>query len=256
MRYGILLLLSLAVLLGSCNVVTKLGNTPEAHPPYLKLKDGTMVTAKSIVADDDDKKNIVADDKLYKLRYVAEYSDGRQTYARLPNKQFGPLVYAGKINVYSSSDARQFGYRDVENGGKLKIYSGSDAVLVGHREGGYGEHLYLQPANGGDPQDFKYAFLKRQIAPGAPGYADLQQFKRTRRTIYLVMLGGVASFVAGTIIAGNSVTKDKDGSGGNTNVGLYCMGGGMVAIAGSTFPLWTNRFKLRKAVARYNGVYP
>lgn len=230
MRY----LYSLVVLLlsiSSCGPVHKLGKQPDVEPPFVKLKTGIIIHAKQVGQEMDFNGNrIIADDSAYDNPDVAMMSNGEQTYTNLGYGIFGPKIAQGKINVYSNSDAANFGF-----------------------VGGIGEQLYIQK-NGTDKVDvLKYKNLKKMIPPNSAGSGELHKLKTVRMISKLTMLAGFASFVGGAVMLSNSVLQDHTDE--QMVPGKLMMFGGMALIPVGFCPLFYTSIGLRRTVAAHNGVF-
>jgi|GEM_PF-4492569 len=222
----------LAHCLAGCNPTIKLGKQPQAVAPYVKLKDGKIIHAKEVGELEDFGGNrIVADDETYARTKVAEYSNGEQLFVNLRKGAFGPKIAEGKINVYSASNSAKYGYPMPDLA-----------------------HLYIQKSGSSRLYYLSYHALKPMISDdfSAAG-RELKAFRSTRLVCRLVLWGGFACFIAGAIKIGNSV--ESNGSDASTNQGLSTMVVGMGCMAVAPFPLYLNKFRLRRAIAKQNGVY-
>jgi hypothetical protein len=216
--------------LASCSPVLKLGKQPVALPPFVQLKDGTIIPAKEAGQEYEfGNGRVLADEQAFSRNKVRMYSNGEQTFVNLGKDQFGPKIAEGKIIVYSVTNATHYGYA-------YRDYS----------------HLYIQDSGSSELFYMKYRALKPMIPTNTLAGKELSRFKNTRTAIRLTMLGGFACFISGTILAGNSIMKNNDEA--KINTGLTMIFGGMGIIFGTTIPMFTNKMKMRRAMAIHNGV--
>ena len=222
--------MALLAFFASCHPVLKLGRRPAAVPPFVQLKDGTVIKAKEAGQEMEfDNSRILADEQAFPRSQVAMYSNGEQTFVNLRKDKFGPKVAEGKIMVYSVTNAAHYGY----------AYHDYHELYI--QDSGSSELLYM-----------RYRTLKPMIRDHTPAAHVLAGYKSTRTTLRLIMLGGFASFIAGSIIAGNGVMKNNGDA--MIHTGTTMIFGGMGVMAGVYTPLYTGKTKMRRAIAVCNGV--
>ena len=226
----VLAVVFLLLFIASCKPAYRLGRQPAAVPPFVQLKDGTVIAAKEVGQESDfDKSRIVADEQVFPRNKVALYSNGEQTFANLGHGKFGPKTAEGKIMVYAATNAAHYGYA-------------------------YHDYLHPYIQDSGSSQLFylRYRALKRMIPTGTAGYTMLTGAKNARTALRLTMLGGFACFVGGTLLASKGVMKDNGDS--QINTGLTLIYGGMGITATSTVSVFIYKMKMRRAIAIHNGV--
>jgi hypothetical protein len=209
-----------------------MGRRPAAVAPFVQLKDGTIIHAKEAGQEMEfDNSRIVADDQAFPRNEVSMYSNGEQIFVNLRKGKFGPKVAEGKIMVYSVTNAAHYGYAYHDY-----------------------QELYIQDSGSSELSYLRYRALKKMIPDQTPAGHILNGFKRTRTVARLIMVGGFASFIGGSILAGKGVMKDNGDR--MTGAGLTMIFGGMGVMLGGTIPLYTNKMKMRRAIAIHNGVLP
>ncbi|MBC7554056.1 MAG: hypothetical protein H7257_08755 [Taibaiella sp.] len=227
------LLLLLFVLVSSCATI-KMGEDPDPNPkPYIKLRNGTVLHPETV------KKtafNIIADNKSYNRTNITAYCDGKYQYLPTSSSFFIPLIYTGKLNVYTLETITTTSYSNgttSSSGNKFEyVTNGNDSLIK----------MYYKP-------------LSKIIAPGTPAFDYLKLSRQNDRLGNAKIIAGLACVLGGFVIIGSGFSaQGVDGkrmaAGGLVElVGL----GGMVYGAITKGHAKQNR---RRAVACYNGVLP
>ena len=218
------------IFVSSCKIIDKVGREPKPQAPFVELKNGQTISAKEVGQEADFNGNrIVVDGKAIKKKDVAAYSDGSQTYANIGKGTFARRIAEGKINAYDKYDY----YSEYLEGVRLK-------------------KLYIQDSGSHEISFMQFKTLMPMIPANTPAGKVLQNYKKTRTIWQLTTLGGFGCFIAGSMIAGSSISKNQSDT--KVNHGVSMLFGGMGIMAVAAFPLQINKTKLNQALAIHNGV--
>ena len=242
MRYYI----SFAALLlfaASCQT-PRMGRLETARPkPFVELANGTVVNATDVERTTNffGASRVLADNKVYRGKTVAQYSDGSETYVHTHNSAFAQKVVDGKINVYRE-DMPYFSFR----------YSYPSTWRINNGPQRHRIRIYVQE-NGSKKIGFlNYKNLLPMVPTGTPAYTLLQKYNVTDKMTVLGSCMGTGIYTAGIIMSINGAISNGPNANINTGVALICTGLGVLAT--STIIRSINQLKLFKVVGRVNGV--
>lgn len=197
--------------------------------PFVQTKDGTTINANSVRRNAGlfQKDLIIADNKSFKPKEVAFYSDGIHNFANINKRGFGIQVAEGNINLFMYIS----GYSNIRTENENLTYITHGKTI----------YYYIQKNEREKVKKLNYNNLREMIAPNTVEYKKLESYRIGRivtRTIGYAALGAIAS---GYLMV-------KYGTGDMRNLGNTFMAGGLL----SSF-LWMtiyipNKNKLLKTV--------
>jgi hypothetical protein len=227
---------NISLFLLTCLVMTSCkmyypGHTPVKPTPFVQTETGTRISAEKVVKE---KKEIIADGKVYDMNDVSFYSDGKETYAKISRKYFAPRIAEGKLNLY------QFEFETTS-------YSSGFGNNAGGMRTSTHRTWYVQDSGSNSLLTYDYKSLKSLIPTNSPAGELLKGYKMSRRKSNLILCAGFGMFIAGSAIAGGAIINDQ--SKAKVHAGLYTL----VASAGViTYAIVIRAGRSRTLVKAFN----
>jgi hypothetical protein len=230
-------------LLTSCMMTDKIGRIPVETPPFIKFSSGKILKVKEVgmTVGFGSSNELYGDGIPYDQDTITYFSNGSTTFANVGNGNFLPKFAEGKINVYK-----------YDMWISKNMYFSQIDPPTGYGGDFHEKRTFIQDSASEEVHLLNYKSLKIMIPQSSPAWKVLENFKVTRTTSLLCILGGFGAFIAGSVIAGNAINKNQNSS--VTNTGVTMIFGGMGVISVGSIFLGINRLKKNRVVGIYNGV--
>jgi hypothetical protein len=228
------------VLASSCKMA-RLPYNAQQGKPYVALKDGRRIEATTVkpVSDFSLDSKLQADDTFFKLREVAFYSTGNETFANVGRKMMAQQVASGPINIYRYSYNTVSTHTTSTSG----TYYTSTATTTEHQKH---QTFYIQGGDNKPISTLTYRHLMPMLDMNSPAANLALRYKKSRTVARATGFGGIVLFVGGMIMGVSGKTSTA-----NTGTVVGAVGlGSMVTAMGITLH---NKPRLLKSVLLQDG---